>query len=147
MIVSAMVAIFTVGLGTRKEGEASAYSIFNGFNELPGAFNAAQLDFNRSIVQVRRAQDMWESAGEALVTRSVADYLAGAATIEQVAERCNTHAVAAVAAWWELSDQLMASVSYPSLDYPSWWLEAPSVNYTAGPPPSPDVPHPSPRCC
>ena len=37
MIVSAMVAIFTVGLGTRKEGEASAYSIFNGFNELPGA--------------------------------------------------------------------------------------------------------------
>lgn len=44
VIVSAMVAIFTVGLGTRKEGEASAYSIFNGFNELPGAFNAAQLD-------------------------------------------------------------------------------------------------------
>ena len=36
--------MFTVGLGTRKEGEASAYSIFNGFNELPGAFNAAQLD-------------------------------------------------------------------------------------------------------
>jgi hypothetical protein len=43
-ILSAIAAIFTVGLGTRKEGEASAYSIFNGFNELPGAFNAAQLD-------------------------------------------------------------------------------------------------------
>ena len=44
MIVSAMVGMFTVGLDTRKEGEASAYSIFNGFNELPGAFNAARLD-------------------------------------------------------------------------------------------------------
>ena len=42
--LSAIAAIFTVGLGTRKEGEASAYSIFNGFNELPGAFNAAQVD-------------------------------------------------------------------------------------------------------
>ena len=56
MIVSAMVAIFTVGLGTRKEGEASAYSIFNGFNELPGAFNAAQLDDQMRHRNERAAQ-------------------------------------------------------------------------------------------
>eukprot|EP00270_Netrium_digitus_P004946 TRINITY_DN16430_c0_g1_i1.p1 TRINITY_DN16430_c0_g1~~TRINITY_DN16430_c0_g1_i1.p1 ORF type:complete len:131 (+),score=15.63 TRINITY_DN16430_c0_g1_i1:65-457(+) len=37
-------AIFA-NLGHRREGEASAYSIFNpGFEELPGTLNAAQID-------------------------------------------------------------------------------------------------------
>ena len=35
--------IFT-GLGTRRPGEPSAYSVFNGFDELPGTFNAARVD-------------------------------------------------------------------------------------------------------
>ena len=32
------------GLGTRQPGEASAYSVFNNFVELPGTYNAAQLE-------------------------------------------------------------------------------------------------------
>ena len=35
--------IFT-GLGTRRPGEPSAYSVFNRFQELPGTFNAARVD-------------------------------------------------------------------------------------------------------
>ena len=43
VVCSGFVAIRR-NLGDRKPGEASAYSIFNGFRELPGAFNAAAVD-------------------------------------------------------------------------------------------------------
>ena len=43
VVCSGFVAI-RLNLGNRKPGEASAYSIFNGFRELPGAFNAAAVD-------------------------------------------------------------------------------------------------------
>lgn len=43
VVCSGFVAI-RLNLGDRKPGEASAYSIFNGFRELPGAFNAAAVD-------------------------------------------------------------------------------------------------------
>jgi hypothetical protein len=45
IILTGFAVIFT-GLGTRKPGEASAYSVFNNFEELPGAFNAAAVDDN-----------------------------------------------------------------------------------------------------
>jgi hypothetical protein len=42
--MTGFVVIFT-NLGTRKAGEASAYSVFNeGFRELPGTFNADRVD-------------------------------------------------------------------------------------------------------
>mmetsp|Transcript_12326 Transcript_12326/g.23554 ORF Transcript_12326/g.23554 Transcript_12326/m.23554 type:complete len:214 (+) Transcript_12326:140-781(+) len=44
IILSGFVVIFT-NLGRRREGEMSAYSVFNeGFRELPGTFNAADVD-------------------------------------------------------------------------------------------------------
>mmetsp|Transcript_18216 Transcript_18216/g.29116 ORF Transcript_18216/g.29116 Transcript_18216/m.29116 type:complete len:215 (+) Transcript_18216:135-779(+) len=43
LIVTGFAGIY-FGLGTRKPGEASAYSIFNNFEELPGAYNAAQVE-------------------------------------------------------------------------------------------------------
>ena len=44
IILTGFVVIFT-NLGTRKAGEASAYSVFNeGFRELPGTFNANRVD-------------------------------------------------------------------------------------------------------
>ena len=43
LLATGFYLIFT-GLGTRRPGEPSAYSVFNGFNELPGTFNAARID-------------------------------------------------------------------------------------------------------
>ena len=43
LLATGFYLIFT-GLGTRRPGEPSAYSVFNGFNELPGTFNAARVD-------------------------------------------------------------------------------------------------------
>lgn len=43
LIFSGFYLIFT-NLGTRREGEPSAYSIFNNFQELPGNFNAQRVD-------------------------------------------------------------------------------------------------------
>ena len=43
LLATGFYLIFT-GLGTRRAGEPSAYSVFNGFNELPGTFNAARVD-------------------------------------------------------------------------------------------------------
>ena len=43
LLLTGFYLIFT-GLGTRRAGEPSAYSVFNGFNELPGTFNAARID-------------------------------------------------------------------------------------------------------
>jgi hypothetical protein len=43
LLLTGFYLIFT-GLGTRRAGEPSAYSVFNGFNELPGTFNAARVD-------------------------------------------------------------------------------------------------------
>ena len=43
LLLTGFYLIFT-GLGTRRPGEPSAYSVFNGFNELPGTFNAARGD-------------------------------------------------------------------------------------------------------
>jgi hypothetical protein len=43
LLLTGFYLIFT-GLGTRRPGEPSAYSVFNGFNELPGTFNAARVD-------------------------------------------------------------------------------------------------------
>ena len=45
VICSGIFAIFAFGLGKRKPGEWSAYSIFNeGVRELPGTFNAGAVD-------------------------------------------------------------------------------------------------------
>ena len=43
LLSTGLYLIFT-GLGTRRPGEPSAYSVFNGFDELPGTFNAARVD-------------------------------------------------------------------------------------------------------
>ena len=43
LLLTGFYLIFT-GLGTRRAGEPSAYSVFNGFKELPGTFNAARVD-------------------------------------------------------------------------------------------------------
>lgn len=50
-VLATLVTLILCNLGTRKEGEASAYSIFNGFRELPGQLNANVLDD-----QIRRGQ-------------------------------------------------------------------------------------------
>lgn len=45
VLCSLIAGIFVVGLGTRREGEQSAYSVFNeGFEELPGTFNAQMVE-------------------------------------------------------------------------------------------------------
>ena len=43
VLTSLLVVIYS-NLGRRRAGEASAYSIFNGGRELPGALNAAAID-------------------------------------------------------------------------------------------------------
>ncbi|KAK9845279.1 hypothetical protein WJX81_002128 [Elliptochloris bilobata] len=51
-VLASAAALIFLNLGTRKAGEASAYSIFNaGFRELPGQLNAAAMD-----EQLRRGQ-------------------------------------------------------------------------------------------
>ncbi len=51
-VLASLAALIFFNLGTRKAGEASAYSIFNaGFRELPGQLNAATMDD-----QLRRGQ-------------------------------------------------------------------------------------------
>lgn len=110
-------------------------------------FNAAQLDFDRAMPLVRRAQAEWEGRAETLVHTASADYNAGAADMATIARRCNEHAVSAVSAWWDLADQLQLEYSHPAVTYPTWWLNA--VNYSGGPPapPSPPSPPVPPRKC
>lgn len=43
-ILATIVALIFLNLGQRREGEASAYSIFNNFRALPGQLTADQLD-------------------------------------------------------------------------------------------------------
>lgn len=50
-VLVSIVAVIFWNLGKRQEGEASAYSMFNGFRELPGQLNAGLLDD-----QIRRGQ-------------------------------------------------------------------------------------------
>ncbi|CAL8462591.1 g2124 [Coccomyxa elongata] len=50
-VLVTLVTLILCNLGTRREGEASAYSIFNNFRELPGQLNANVLDD-----QLRRGQ-------------------------------------------------------------------------------------------
>jgi len=50
-VLCTLLAIIYSNLGRRRAGEASAYSIFNGGRELPGALNAAAIDD-----QMRRGQ-------------------------------------------------------------------------------------------
>lgn len=50
-VLLTLVTLILCNLGTRREGEASAYSIFNNFRELPGQLNANVLDD-----QIRRGQ-------------------------------------------------------------------------------------------
>ena len=50
-VLVTLVTLILCNLGTRREGEASAYSIFNNFRELPGQLNANVLDD-----QIRRGQ-------------------------------------------------------------------------------------------
>ena len=97
----------------------------------------------RSIIVVREAQALWEGRAALLVDQCVTDLLAGAADVATIANRTNSHAVAAVEAWWALSDTLMLRYAHPAVVYPPWWLSA--VNYSDGPPPSPDVPPPPTR--
>jgi len=105
-------------------------------------FAAAQLDFQRSIGLVRHAQAKWEQAGEVLIDDAAAAFHAANASMAEVARWSSMHAAKTVAAWWQLSDELIVGVAYPSTIYPQWWLEEPAVNFTGGPPPSPDVPPP-----
>eukprot|EP01026_Neomeris_dumetosa_P056663 TRINITY_DN5189_c0_g1_i1.p2 TRINITY_DN5189_c0_g1~~TRINITY_DN5189_c0_g1_i1.p2 ORF type:complete len:217 (-),score=21.63 TRINITY_DN5189_c0_g1_i1:368-1018(-) len=51
-VIAWILALIFMNLGKRKPGEMSAYSVFNeGFQELPGQFNAQQVD-----QQIRRGQ-------------------------------------------------------------------------------------------
>jgi hypothetical protein len=50
-VLATLLVLIFWNLGTRKPGEASAYSVFNGFRELPGQLNANRLD-----EQIRRGQ-------------------------------------------------------------------------------------------
>ena len=50
-ILSTLILVIFLNLGSRQQGEASAYSIFNNFQELPGQLNAGRLDD-----QLRRGQ-------------------------------------------------------------------------------------------
>ena len=50
-ILGSLIVVIFLNLGTRQVGEASAYSIFNNFQELPGQLNAHRLDD-----QMRRGQ-------------------------------------------------------------------------------------------
>lgn len=50
-ILGTIVALVFFNLGQRRDGEASAYTIFNNFRELPGQFNADRVD-----AQMRRGQ-------------------------------------------------------------------------------------------
>lgn len=50
-ILGTLILLIFMNLGTRQAGEASAYSIFNNFQELPGQLNANSLDD-----QMRRGQ-------------------------------------------------------------------------------------------
>ena len=50
-VLASIAAVILWNLGKRREGEASAYSIFNEFRELPGQLNAGVLDD-----QIRRGQ-------------------------------------------------------------------------------------------
>lgn len=50
-ILGTLIVVMYLNLGTRQAGEASAYSIFNDFQELPGQLNAHRLDD-----QMRRGQ-------------------------------------------------------------------------------------------
>lgn len=50
-VLVTLVTLILCNLGTRREGEVSAYSIFNNFRELPGQLNANVLDD-----QLRRGQ-------------------------------------------------------------------------------------------
>ena len=43
-ILGSLILVIFKNLGNRQPGEASAYSIFNGFQELPGQLNAGRLD-------------------------------------------------------------------------------------------------------
>ena len=50
-ILGSLILVIFLNLGRRQQGEASAYSIFNDFRELPGQLNAGRLDD-----QLRRGQ-------------------------------------------------------------------------------------------
>ena len=50
-VLATLMLLIFMNLGTRKPGEASAYSVFNNFRELPGQLNANRLDD-----QIRRGQ-------------------------------------------------------------------------------------------
>lgn len=50
-VLTTIVLLVFCNLGQRKPGEASAYSIFNNFQELPGQLNAGVIDG-----QIRRGQ-------------------------------------------------------------------------------------------
>jgi len=43
-VIATLFALVLFNLGSRKEGEASAYTIFNNFRALPGQLTADQLD-------------------------------------------------------------------------------------------------------
>lgn len=105
-------------------------------------FNAAQLNWNKSIAVVSERQTLWEGKGQGVVDRSAKDFVAGRITIEEATARAHDHAAAAVSAWWQLSDDLMLATVPNYNPYPTWWLLDPSVNFTGGPPRSPDVPAP-----
>jgi dipeptidase len=104
--------------------------------------NAAQHRFSHAIQVVKATQRGLERSASALQAEQVAQYVNGSATIAEVAAQFNQNAVDMVAAWWSLADQLVVTVGCDSGHdgYPAWWLRAPDVGYTDGPPPAPPVP-------
>lgn len=50
-VLGSLILVIFLNLGRRQHGEASAYSVFNNFQELPGQLNAHRLDD-----QLRRGQ-------------------------------------------------------------------------------------------
>ena len=43
-VLGSLILVIFLNLGSRQQGEASAYSIFNNFQELPGQLNAGRFD-------------------------------------------------------------------------------------------------------
>ena len=101
---------------------------------------AAQLDFERAIVTVRAAQSLWEGRAAAMLAAAEPAVANGTMALADLAAACSSHATAAVAAWWEMSDELTRQHAFPADPYPSWWLQSREVGFADGPPPSPKVP-------
>lgn len=103
-------------------------------------FNIAQLKFSYMIQDIEAAQAFYENRSATLEHAVTQRYLTDG-NLSAVEEAYSHNAEDVVAAWWDLSDQLLLHYAdgYCNdcgraprhVGYPAWWLEA--VNYTHGP--------------